>query len=60
MTTALAPCPNCGALNAESARFCSTCGTALTGGDAGARRETRKKPIAAKGKAEPADAGSKR
>jgi class 3 adenylate cyclase len=29
MTTALAPCPVCGALNAESARFCSACGTEL-------------------------------
>ena len=29
MTTALAPCPVCSALNAESARFCSSCGTEL-------------------------------
>src|SRR5689334_22258666 len=42
MTTAQSPCPVCGARNAEGARFCSTCGTALTAGDASARRETRK------------------
>jgi class 3 adenylate cyclase/tetratricopeptide (TPR) repeat protein len=29
VTTPLAPCPVCGALNAETARFCSTCGTEL-------------------------------
>jgi class 3 adenylate cyclase/tetratricopeptide (TPR) repeat protein len=44
VTTALSSCPNCGATNAEGARFCSTCGTALAGDSAtgAGRRETRK------------------
>jgi class 3 adenylate cyclase/tetratricopeptide (TPR) repeat protein len=42
VSTTVSRCPVCGALNAAEARFCSTCGTALTGGDGSARRETRK------------------
>ncbi len=34
------PCPNCGSENADDARFCSSCGTALTSAEAA--REERK------------------